>query len=145
MDFISNETFLDQPKKIQQIFIDWWKPEIGDLFTWKFSEKEKDGLLNVQCCNSSLEIKITTENKGLKIGDRIPLLTEGQLRQFIEDKANCTIDISTKKREINCKYEYKVTLWGRREYESYTIEGDSFLDAYWEVAIDIIKELESEE
>lgn len=33
MEYISAEEFLKQPKEVQKVFIDWWKPSQGDLYS----------------------------------------------------------------------------------------------------------------
>ena len=87
MEYISAEEFLKQTKEVQEIFIDWWEPEIGDLFIWIKSDDEYEhDLRKLECCNSFNIVKMTKDFNGINEGDRIPLLTEGQLRQFIEDK-----------------------------------------------------------
>lgn len=36
MEFISVKEFLKQPQKIQDVFKNWWKPEMHDLFFSNF-------------------------------------------------------------------------------------------------------------
>ncbi|MBN1059360.1 hypothetical protein [Clostridium botulinum] len=134
MEYISAEEFLKQPKKVQEVFLDWWKPSKGDLFTnditGGFGVIAQDKLFN----------------NGL-----IPLLTEGQLRKFIEDKKSGIIDIgyygvSEGGYEIKIyKLDYKKDFvlddeTGR--FENYTFEelGTDLLQAYWKVACEIAKE-----
>jgi len=34
VEFISTEEFLRQPKEIQEVFIEWWKPQPLDLYVF---------------------------------------------------------------------------------------------------------------
>ena len=80
MEFISEEQFLKEDKEVQKVFIDWWKPSIGDLFKYNY------GYSNIEIINLK-SIKEDTE-KSKYSAHIIPLLTEGQLRKFIEDKSS---------------------------------------------------------
>lgn len=82
MDYITPEQFLKQPKEVQQVFIDWWKPSSLDLVCWT---------------RTKYSTALRSDKSGLHDADIkknfIPLLTEGQLRKFIEDKTGGTIDL----------------------------------------------------
>ena len=121
MEYISAEEFLKQPNEVQKMFIDWWKPSKGDLF-----ENDLIGGFGV-----------ITRDKNFKTG-LIPLLTEGQLRKFIEDKTKYKI-------VYNYNYEGNIVV-GLKDIKSYgfikeyeTDEAD-LLQAYWKVACEIAKE-----
>lgn len=116
MEFISTEEFLKQPKGIQKVFIDWWKPSIGDLAT------NKHGDLSV--LKESRDIEAVKIYKGQPYA--IPLFTEGQLREFIEDKTSRIINIEHFSRGY--------------EIIDYDELGDDLLQAYWKVALEIAKE-----
>ncbi|WP_252254490.1 C15orf41 family protein [Clostridium sp. ZBS12] len=124
MEYISAEEFLKQSMNIQQEIWNWWKPSKGDLF-----ENDLIGGFGV----------ITGEKK-LKNG-LIPLLTEGQLRQFIEDKTGCFINtvpfkINTRVDLVNVNKDAD----GFFERELYHLhENHDLLQAYWKVAIEIAK------
>lgn len=141
MEFISAEEFLKQDKKVQEVFIDWWKPSIGDLYAWNYSDESENDLHKLQACTSELVVELTNDNKGIDEGDRIPLLTEGQLRKFIEDKTGGKVEF------------YPDVYSGRRYYtiiiretgcggDDPTFEpyADDVLQAYWKVAVRIAKE-----
>ena len=138
LEYISAEEFLKQPVEIQKVFLDWWKPNIGDLFTWiKNNEEHESDLRKMECCNSENIVEMTNIFKGINDGDRIPLLTEGQLRQFIEDKTG---------------FKVEVRLTGYTDIDTYDISfgfgekgvmrnlGTDLLQAYWAVALEIAKE-----
>lgn len=82
MEFITVKEFKEQSQEMQKVFLDWWKPSVGDLFTW--IGQDKHNMSELGCCCSELQAEITYKNKG--VDNRIPLFTEGQLRKFIEDK-----------------------------------------------------------
>ena len=141
MEYITVEQFREQPVEVQQVFLDWWKPSIGDVFAWNYSAGEKDNDLHkLQCCTSELVTNLTECNKGLKEGDRIPLLTEGQLRQFIEDNLKGKVDLSCLEiMENTCLYEISVyeikecNMFGKC-YEFPNIEAQDLLQVYWQIA-----------
>ncbi len=148
MEYISAEEFLKQPVEVQKVFIDWWKPSIGDLFSWiKKDDGYEHDLRKLECCNSDNIVEMTNSFKGIDDGDRVPLLTEGQLRKFIEDKIGCIINVSYKHKPQDGYmkldfdfYEYP----GDDKYMIYISTKDiiasSILEAYWKVACQIAKE-----
>lgn len=32
MEFITVDQFEEQSKEVQKVFLDWWKPSVGDIF-----------------------------------------------------------------------------------------------------------------
>lgn len=133
MKYISAEEFLEQSKKVQQVFLDWWEPQIGDLFVWNYSDERENDLHKLQCCTSKSVTNLTKCNKGLKEGNRIPLLTEGQLRSFISDISNRYVDLHYVDIDTD-----KYIVIADKTYITECIEP---LQAYWKVAIKIAKEL----
>lgn len=135
MEYINAEEFLKQDEKVQKVFLDWWNPNVGDLFYWN-TEKDND-MREVQCCRSTLEVGITLKNKGIGYGKRISLLTESQLRQFIEDKTDGNIDTEY------CTNGYIVRVANKEPFKyvfyKQTKQQD-LLQAYWKVAIEVAKE-----
>ncbi|NFO30971.1 hypothetical protein FDB41_11885 [Clostridium botulinum] len=130
MEYISAEEFLKQHKKVQEVFLDWWKPSKGDLF-----ENDLIGGFGAMTGNNELK-------NGL-----IPLLTEGQLRKFIEDKMNCKISINIGEYGYQfILYKFKETSLKDEEYyceyykEFKGFLGTDLLQAYWKVACEIAKE-----
>lgn len=138
MEYISAEEFLKQHKEVQNVLIEWWKPTLGDLYTCDNNgtlkvinedieselELDKDFLKNTIHCFNSLTDKI------------VPLLTEGQLRKFIEDKTRYKAEINYY--EIN-GYDLSLTE-GETNYFNYLDLGHDLLQAYWKVACEIAKE-----
>lgn len=139
MNYIDAEIFLKQPKEVQKTLMDWWKPEMYDLFFRNFTNA--NGYLKgiYKGCIQDYEL----EENVTKNSTFLPLLTETQLRKFIEDKLDG---------KINCTY---YNLPGIKGYEGYGIEiyntqinsnkgfkdlGDDLLEAYWKVACEITQE-----
>ena len=148
MKFITTEQFLKEDKEVQKVFIDWWKPSIGDLFKYNYGYSNID-IINLKSIEEDTE-------KSKYSAHIIPLLTEGQLRKFIEDKSSdfdleseAVIEIEFYTKE---DLEDKVT----QKEIGYLIKildksdgllidcccdlGTDLLQAYWKVAVQIAKE-----
>ena len=133
MKYISAEQFLEQSKEVQKALMDWWKPSIGDLYAWVKRDDECDNnLRKMECCNSENIVQITSSFKGINEGNRIPLLTEGQLREFVEDKSGQIVEIDL------CCGGYSIVT-EHRECECEDL-GDDLLEAYWQVACILAEE-----
>lgn len=136
MEYISAEEFLKQPKEVKKVFLDWWKPTIGDLY------KSQNSFENcIDCCTGELI-------SGFLIGnnkkDVIPLLVEGQLRKFIEDKTDSSMSCRFEKYEnVFITDSYYIVLYDlitHKPKNTYESEKVKRIDAYWEVALEISKE-----
>jgi hypothetical protein len=129
MRFISAEEFLKQPEEVQKVFIDWWNPSIGDIYAYK--EKDFKDYAEAECITSKNVIRLVVKNKY----DKVPLLTEGQVRQFIEDITKDKYDILyyLKVRENVGFYKYTEN----ETQPTYEIETHDLLQAYWKVATEI--------
>ncbi|WP_321993210.1 hypothetical protein [Clostridium butyricum] len=141
MEYISAEEFLKQPGEVQKVFVQWWKPSTGDLFSWiKNYEEYENDLRKLECCNSYNIVEMTKSFKGIKEGDRIPLLSEGQLRKFIEDKTEFPI---LKIELINGRYDIYTQYKAIDNYSDicvYDELGENLLQAYWKVAVQIAEQ-----
>ena len=146
MEYISEEEFKRQPIDIQRVFIDWWEPEIGDLFTWiKNNDEYEHDLRKLECCNSFNIVKMTKDFKGINEGDRIPLLTEGQLRKFIEDKTNSAIQVTWASWSFGEKgkedyFEYNISFCSKNNVSIQSIrnlKAKNIFECYWKVACEI--------
>lgn len=123
MEYISADEFLKQNEKVQEVFWDWWKPSKGDI---NYSPV-RNGIEVVEIENNSVQRR----NEGY-----IPLLTESQLRRFIENKTRHTVTI-----EFYKENGYDINLEdGENIKESYENLGHDLLQAYWKVAVDITKQ-----
>lgn len=133
MEFITVEQFKEQPKEVQKVFLDWWKPSVGDIFIFNTDEYDNSDS-NIGVLGSIKQINITRRSKGKY---RIPLFTEGQLRKFIEDKTN----IDTILGISDCK-EYVIALIKNDDelYEMIDTKETNSLQAYWKVACMVAKD-----
>ncbi|MBY6932297.1 hypothetical protein [Clostridium botulinum] len=149
MEYISAEEFLKQDKNVQDVFLYWWEPKEFDLIQVKFCVEDDiedidNGIYNSTWHTEIDKSAITPEDiskYGIEFfnpihggidGKVIPLLTEGQLRKFIEDNINKKVDII---HYINEGYILVVD-----EDIDYSNLGHDLLQAYWKVAVQIASE-----
>lgn len=129
MQYISAEEFLKQDKEVQEVFWDWWTPRKGNI---NYSPV-RNGIEVVEIENNATQRR----NNGY-----IPLLTEGQLRQFIEDMTKSNLSCW---RDVDGYRIYLFTYQKDEEdYKCIEIKdfkqlGDNVLQAYWKVAVQIAK------
>lgn len=139
MEYISSEEFLKQSKEVQQSFIDWWKPSEGDIYSYiDLGERCRDCISQrtiqffKRTCN---KITITLKEWLFKKRkDCIPLLTEGQIRTFIEDKTKCKLSTEYYNgSDILIRF-----IKDKKEIKSHMFYYcNDLLQAYWKVAIQI--------
>ena len=128
MEFILAEDFLKQDEKVQVVFLNWWKPSSGDLFQYR-------KLFNVVDYCSGTTIQPFYNSYAVFKKDCIPLFTEGQLRKFIEDKtAMGTVNV-----DYFEGYRIKINI-SINQSKYYKDLGNDLLQAYWNVAVEIVKE-----
>lgn len=138
MEYIEAKLFLEQPKEVQKVFLDWWKPERFDLCIHSIAI-EYNGSSVILEKNNNFHIVIA-ENDGITItvkNDLIPLFTEGQIRKFIEDKTKEAVCAGTTcggDRFIETENENFTAV--RREQ----IMDKDLLMAYWKYACRLVKE-----
>lgn len=146
MEFITVEQFQEQPKEIQEVFLNWWKCDYGDLYYYnEYPLEYKD----FEIIDSDLERDIEGDFDYFKSIGVIPIFTEGQLRKFIEEKAECSLDV------IVGGFSKEYIYYDLRGYEvkkiddmkefgeivfDYYIGAKDLLQAYWKVACMIAKE-----
>ncbi|WP_321994394.1 hypothetical protein [Clostridium butyricum] len=142
MEFISANEFLKQDEKVRQMFLDWWKPSVGDLFSWiKNNYEYENDLRKLECCNSDNIVEMTKSFKGINEGDRIPLLTEGQLRKFIEDKTEGKVEFYPDAYHGERYYTIMIRDSGcGGDDPEFEVDADDVLQAYWKVAIQIAEQ-----
>nr|DAF76149.1 MAG TPA: hypothetical protein [Caudoviricetes sp.] len=130
MEYISAKEFLKKPKEVQEVFIDWWKLEKGNLYC-----------IDAGCIHGGeledYRIEVIEENETLKKYFVCPLLTECQLRKFIEDKTRYKVEAPWH----GCYDIYLVDqLTGQEVIKDYFNLDTDLLQAYWTVACEIAKE-----
>ena len=114
MEYISAEEFLKQDKEVQSVLIDYF--EYDEMLY-------KDGIIYYG------------EFKPIK--DAIPLLTEGQLRKFIEDKIGSKVNIICKNATFTVYTNSD--LYGEYERRYFYDGGGNVLDALWDMAVETAK------
>lgn len=134
MKFIIAEQFKDQPEEVQKVFLDWWQPEMYDLYWYSFNKENEDGFI-LSCTNWE---QITAIEK-LKY-KTIPILTEGQLRKFIEDKTGGTLDVVYINESTPKTYCIKIYKAKESILELY-ITAKDLLNAYWRAACSIANDI----
>ena len=131
MEFITVEQFREQPKEVQKVFLDWWKPSIGDIFQFETVVFDNnDSTIGV--IGNKRQIKIAEDGKGKY---RMPLFTEGQLREFIEDKLNIKAQFSI--HFLTLDY---VMITDDSDKVWIHTGTDDLIQAYWKVSCMIAKE-----
>ena len=138
MKYITAEQFLKEPVEVQKVFIEWWKPSVGDLFLFERTVSfDGDKINTLKCFENGLELCELTELDKPKVV--CPLLTEGQLREFIEEKTESKIDVlyDLEGYEIaECDKSYGCYWQNARSTYKHDL-----LQAYWKVACEIAKEI----
>jgi hypothetical protein len=129
MNFISSEEFERQPKEVQNVFLEWWKPLVGDLV---YDRGSIVGVLVPVICIGQYKTNID-KNK------HIPLLTETQLRRFIEDKI-CNGKISTEYYESGYKIFVLDPNFDDKSFNDFETDKTDLIEAYWDVACQIAKD-----
>lgn len=138
MEFITVEQFKEQPKEVQEVFLDWYNFDKYDLFYLKWEGAEKkwgatEEIVSGATLNRHLKhLKRANSN----IINTIPLFTEGQLRKFIEDKTGGKVDASFNGETY--------TVYSNEDFgliiKMYEDIDDDLLQAYWKVACMVAKE-----
>ncbi|EKQ51590.1 MULTISPECIES: hypothetical protein [unclassified Clostridium] len=130
MDYISAEEFLKQDKDVQVVLLDWWNPGKGDIVYDK-----KSGSMQIL----ELNYKDNEACKNLILYSHIPLLTEGQLRKFIEDKTGCKISIISSVEDMYY-IEYDRYRNNKNEDLCRFVYVDEVLEGLWSVALKLAEE-----
>ncbi|WP_252241528.1 hypothetical protein [Clostridium sp. ZBS18] len=145
MEFISAEEFRKQSNKVQELLIKWFllNKSTEDLVQVELHPKPEIRLYSERLQNSKLqfEYKKGYQFKGKTISGKYettPLLTEGQLRRFIEDKTGGKVE------------SYYAWDWYTIAIRDTKCGGDdpqidteetNLLQAYWKVACEIASKL----
>lgn len=141
MEFITVEQFKEQPVEVQKVFLDWWQPNKGDIYCNLYNNQQ-DNVLVINDCQ--LDIFKSFKDDIKLYG--IPLMTEGQLRKFIEDKTDGIVKLiqwHIHDSQVS-KHGYAIDILRKNEYHvtyHYKDLGENLLQAYWEVACEIAKDL----
>lgn len=140
MEYISAEKFLEQSEKVQKVLLDWWQPQIGErIYSTGISSGECIYLGDYK--DSGYEV-LRLESKEKAVTDKkvfVPLFTEGQLRNFIEDKTKGKISINHFRRN-----GYSIGIFNKNEQMVINFRCVSFdlLETYWIVACKLAEEMQ---
>lgn len=134
MKYITIKEFKSKPENVQEVFLKWWKPEIYDIYYWKI---DGTNLWNTEIITNEEKLNVIYEykNKNLALNTTIPLFTEGQLREFIEDKLKIKIECNLDFLKLD--YDIKINNYDEKYIRTKT---NDLFNAYWEVACFIAKE-----
>lgn len=140
MDYISVEEFLKQPEKVQKVLLDWWQPEKFNVIL-NVPSGDFDIISNI------IDSQIEIDNRTAFLWDEaeikkhhIPLLTETQLRKFIEEKTGGHVDCAYYNYSKDEFYGYTIGIWIDNPYKcvkEFKDLGKDLLQAYWTVACKI--------
>jgi hypothetical protein len=138
MDYISAETFSKQDENIKRVLLNWWKPQLKDFFFRDFGNNPKSYIRGIY---ESVIMDYETQNNAAKDKTFLPLLTEDQLKKFIEDKGYKYIGINNfikleDKETWNIKV-FKSMMQFEPDIELYC---DTPLECYWTAALLIAAE-----
>lgn len=161
MKSISAEEFLKQPREIQEVFLDNIVLEHGDLYKDTADLTVIESLDYINTTSEEGTIYHSMKGNMSDYSTIVPLLTEGQLREFIEDKTSelakvqckMKIEYKTKDEIEESKSNSNLSL---QSQEGYFIQitstefiggimefhdlGTDLLKAYWQVACKIAYE-----
>ena len=124
--YISDKQFLDQTKKVQNSLIKWWKPSVGDIFIDLAPNSKKKPLV-IEDEGDCIDIELVKY-------EIVPFFSEGQLRQYIEDKTNCYVEIIVGISGYVFVLRSKETL---NEEKRISVLKHDLLQGYWELVIEL--------
>lgn len=134
MEYISAEEFLKQPREVQEVFLDNINLEQGNLYK---DTADLTVIESLDYINTNDEGTMYHSMKG-NMSDYstiVPLFTEGQLREFIEDKVESKISIIHEDNKFRIYTDSD--LFG--EYEKEYSEDYNILNALWNMAVETAK------
>ena len=151
MKYISVEEFRKQSEDVQQALIKWFleNKSTTDLVQVELYPKSEIKLysLILQECNLDFKDSTLIKFKDRTITTRYeitPLLTEGQLREFIEDKIGCKMNVSYKYKPKDGHMELEFDFYeypSKEKYMIYISTKDiivsNMLEGWWKVACEI--------
>jgi len=140
MEFIKAEEFLGQPTEVQKVLLEWWKCDFGDLYVDNREYERDKYYCDINCVNMNLEGDIEGDWEYFKTIST-PILTEGQLRKFIEDKSKCNnIEISGDIETGQYYADFYEEIYSGIEIDTIENLGTDKFKAYWTLALIFVKE-----
>lgn len=124
--YITVEQFREQPENIQKVLVDWWEPQMYDLFVASVGE-----LGDIESCIGDKHTShVVQRSKG---ENRLPLFTLQQLWEFIEDKVNCFVTVDF----IADEYWINTDDWWNKDEKCFFDEDK--LQAFWKCACEVAR------
>lgn len=126
MKFIADQQFLKQPKEIQEVFMNWWKPQIGDLYMWEYYDEEYKNIRVVRPNSKNMLNGTWATDMG------IPLLTMEQLLDFIKDTNKFYIVMT----------QFKHNHWNIVLENGYVFKSTKLdlLQSLWQLSVEVTKQ-----
>ncbi|HHX61091.1 MAG TPA: hypothetical protein GX707_10330 [Epulopiscium sp.] len=121
MRYITAEQFRGQPEEVQKILLDWWEPEMHDMYSKRVGDL---GVITTHIGDKG-QLKLASKFKGV---DMTPLFTLHQLWEFIEYELSSDLNISY----VNGSYILEVGIWFHRAHKDK-------LQAFWECACEVAR------
>lgn len=134
MKYITYDQFKELDGNVQKVFIDWWKPFIGDLYC----DVDAYGKDDIRCAKTLDGLECLETDK--RYFYYVPLFTLHQLWDFLEDKTNSKIEIKyLNPHRTHGKKEYKIMILENGNVYGYDrmSESEDKLQALWQVAVGI--------
>lgn len=124
MKFISERKFNNAEGKIRDSFYEWWNPTYGDIFEGNIC----GGTYVVD------EQELSTQRSEAIHGNTTPLLTIGQLIEFIEWRTDCRVCIDYDSDDVffELKYIGETLVETFEKFSHYDL-----LEGLWEVACSV--------
>lgn len=127
MNYITAEQFLSLPEEVQKIFIDWWKPKLGDLYNDIDNGFEED----IYIIESKEKVQLMKEWKNCINTAIRPIFRLDQLWEFIEDITEDKVYVT------NCPHQFRGV--GLDEI-GWNFSNTNLLQAMWDLAIKVARE-----
>lgn len=139
MEFIKLEQFKSLDENIQKVLLSWWKPKRYDLYIDASDLSQVECLDYIKDNDEGVIYHSMRDNMSI-IQDMIPLFTEGQLRQIIQNKFSG--DVKVELEWSNDGYIINVVseINDEKVYESYFNAETEPIIAYWYVVLEIARE-----
>lgn len=132
--FISPIKFLNQNEKVQNIILNCWIPELGDLF-FALDRNNKENIKREDVIFDNETLMDVENNKGYYK----PIMTESMLRKIIESKTGGFITYNLN--EQRTKYHIMVEIIGEKRNSLFDVDANNMdlLQAYWILLLKMIE------
>jgi hypothetical protein len=146
MEYISAEEFLKQPKEVQQVFADWMRNKYvkGDMIFVNHGQYEEEIIFNKfidENGHGGFYCIAENNNNPIWVSEYVswirPLFTEGQLRQFIEDKTKLPCGLIPRWKNEKIEYQSESFILCEKYLKTKHISSlyEKPIFAFWELAL----------